>query len=315
MTELTTQALARWNMQDATCTFVAGRENQVFKVTGGNDAFAMRIRRPGLRSVDEVRSELDWLDAMDHAGLSVPRPQRSANGRLFETVAQHHVDMVGWLDGTPLGNSTEPLELGNPTAVFRALGQLMARLHMASDAFEQPSGFTRIHWDISGLLGENPVWGRYWDNPDLDEATRRLLTEFRQEAHQTLSHLARDLDYGLIHADLVRENVLVDGTDLRLIDFDDGGFGFRLFDVATALFKNRKEPNYSDLRASLVGGYQSLRKLDMRHLDLFMALRAVTYVGWIIPRMTEDGSAIRNRRFIADARDLCGAYLGQTAKM
>ena len=33
--------------------------------------------------------------------------------------------------------------------------------------------------------------------------------------------------------DLVRENVMVDGDKLQLIDFDDGGFGFNLYDLAT----------------------------------------------------------------------------------
>ena len=51
------------------------------------------------------------------------------------------------------------------------------------------------------------------------------------------------------------------------------------------------------------------RHLDMEPLDLLMALRAVTYVGWIVPRMEEPGSATRNTRFIKDAQDLCWAYL------
>ena len=119
------------------------------------------------------------------------------------------------------------------------------------------------------------------------------------------------MDYGLIHADLVRENVMLDGNDIRMLDFDDGGFGFRLFDVATALLKNRAEPNYGHLQSALIAGYRAKRELNTEKLDLFLALRAVTYVGWIVPRMEEDGSPVRNARFIDDARQLCSAYLGQ----
>lgn len=311
MTDLARQALTRWNMEQAACRFVAGRENQVYRVTGDRGDFALRIRRPGLRDRAELLSELHWLQAMKSAGLSVPRPEPSASGALLETIGGHHVDMVDWLGGRPMGQSRAPLDLADPQAVFRTLGQEMARLHEASDAFPLPQGFRRLSWDRAGLVGETPVWGRFWENPALDPDTRKLMERFRDRARQALARLDGRLDYGLIHADLVRENVLVDGDALRLIDFDDGGHGFRLFDVATALLKNRGQPGYPDLQSALLEGYISVRALDMDQLGLFMGLRAATYLGWIVPRMGEDGAAARNAGFIADARHLCGAYLGQ----
>jgi hypothetical protein len=48
----------------------------------------------------------------------------------------------------------------------------------------------------------------------------------------------------------VRENVLVNGDDIEMIDFDDGGHGWRMFDIATALFRNRDEPHYDAIRLS-----------------------------------------------------------------
>ena len=91
---------------------------------------------------------------------------------------------------------------------------------------------------------------------------------------------------------------------LSLIDFDDGGWGYRLFDIATALIKSRAEPDYPALQAALIAGYQRERALDVSALDLFMALRAVTYVGWIITRLNEPGGTTRNSRMVAQARAL-----------
>ena len=54
-----------------------------------------------------------------------------------------------------------------------------------------------------------------------------------------------------------------------MIDFDDGGFGFRLFDIATALIKHRVEPDFTDLRAALIEGYHSQRTLDVGALEFF----------------------------------------------
>lgn len=84
-----------------------------------------------------------------------------------------------------------------------------------------------------------------------------------------------------------------------------GGFGYRLFDLATTLLKNLAEPNYEDLKAALLAGYEEERTLDLELLDLFIALRASTYVGWIVPRMSENGAEARNRRFIETACRLC----------
>lgn len=302
-------ALAPWGLQEAGISFVAGRENRVFRVRSTAGDFALRLKRPGYRSDAELLSELQWLEAMHRAGLHVPCPVPSQQGRLLESVAGQRVDLLSWLPGRPLGASREPLALAEPEAVFHRLGRETARLHDACDAWVRPADFTRCAWDIDGLLGEAPVWGRFWENPTLDAPTRRLFEDFRAAATHTLLQRAETLDYGLIHADLVRENVMLDGTTrIGMLDFDDAGFGFRLFDLATTLLKNLAEPNYPSLKAALLAGYTQVRALDLELLELFIALRALTYVGWIVPRMQEDGSEARNRRFIESARELCRGY-------
>jgi Ser/Thr protein kinase RdoA (MazF antagonist) len=301
------EALARWGLEDAGCEFVAGRENRVFRVRGAQGDFALRVRRPGYRSRAELRSELDWLAAMDRAGLSVPRPRPSRSGALIEQVDDNEVDLVGWLPGRRLADG--PLPGADAAPLFERLGAEIARLHLACDRWRPPPGFVRVRWDADGLLGEAPLWGRFWENPTLDADTRELLVRFRGAARRALDAHAGALDHGLIHADLVRDNLLLDGDRIRLLDFDDGGFGYRLFDLATVLVK-AVDPSARDaLGAALLAGYRALRPLDDRCMALCLALRATTYVGWIVPRMGEARAAERNARFVADARALCGAYL------
>lgn len=311
MTDPVEQALALWGMTGAEWSFVAGRENRVYKVTHDSAAFALRFKRPGYRDLEELASELAWMAEMARVGLSVPAPRQSSAGRFLEELCGHYVDLITWLSGGPLGHSRDPLTLPDAPGTFRRLGGIMARMHAACDAWSPPIGFNRCRWDAEGLLGSAPLWGRFWENPTLDAPTAAMLRDFRTQAKRALASL--DLDTGLIHADLVRENVMIDGPELHLIDFDDGGYGYRLFDVATTLLKNRAEPNYPALKQALLEGYLSVRPLDMTHLDLFLALRAVTYVGWIVPRMEEPESMVRNTRFIKDAQELCSAWLAQAA--
>lgn len=303
------KALALWGLETAKVDFWAGRENLVYRVSHGAGLSALRLKRPGYRNKAELISELQWLDAMDHAGLQVPRPLKSLSGNLLEQVGGQFADVIVWMDGTPMGDALAAATPQDKAAAFRRLGQVLAKLHCASDEWHPPPGFTRCAWSIDGLLGDSPVWGRFWENPTLDAETRAFLLRFRDHARNDLQRNAARLDYGLIHADALRENVLIDGAAIKLLDFDDGGFGFRLFDLATTLIGNLNDPAYPAIRAALIEGYHKVRPLDAETLDLFLAIRAVTYIGWIVPRMTEDGAQERNTRFIHRARTLCAAYL------
>ncbi|MBD1206643.1 MAG: homoserine kinase [Rhodobacteraceae bacterium] len=309
MTDPVAEALALWGLEGAECHLVAGRENRVFRVETPRGTAALRVRRPGYRSDAELRSELDWMDSMRRAGLSVPQPIASRSGALLERVGDFRVDLLDWLPGQPMGEGRGPLALTDAPGVFSRLGEEMARLHAACDAWLPPDGFARVKWDAEGLIGETPLWGRFWENPTLSPEQRDLFLRFRDLARVELARIDGAVDQGLIHADLVRENVLLDGDRLHLIDFDDGGWGFRLFDIATALLKHRHESDFSELAAALLSGYRRVRTIDTRPLRLFLALRAVTYLGWIVPRLSEEGGAERNTRFIADAEVMCRRWL------
>ena len=48
---------------------------------------------------------------------------------------------------------------------------------------------------------------------------------------------------------------------------------------------------------------------DPAALDLLLLCRALTYLGWIIPRRNEPGGAERSRRAVATALPLAETYL------
>ncbi len=310
MTPIVEKALNLWGMDGAKWSLVAARENHVYRVQIGAKSYALRLHRKGLHSDTALRSELQWIAELGAKSVGVPTPIPATDGRYLQLLDGIQVDMLDWLPGRPLGSTETRIDHSDRTGLFRALGHEMAKLHEVSDAWTRPDDFERWSWDRAGLLGDAPLWDRFWENPTLSGEDRALFTAFREQANNHLLQIENQLDYGLIHADLVRENVLVRGDKLWLIDFDDAGFGFRLFDIATTLLKNLREPDYEALQAALLEGYRSERALGTEHLDLFMALRAVTYVGWVLSRMGEDGSEARNLRFKDTARSVLTRYLG-----
>ncbi len=313
MNDVIVQALTLWGMPSARYDLIAARENAVYRIEHNNTLYALRLHRQGYRSDSELRSELQWMDAVSHGNIQVPSPIPSVSGEVLHTINAIQVDVLTWLTGTPLIDQFDRMRAAERSAVFERLGEQMAILHDMSDAWSPPASFTRCSWDIDGLLGEVPLWDRFWENPALTPDQRQVLLHFRECAHAELQTLSRHLDRGLIHADLVRQNILVDGDSLQLIDFDDGGFGYRMFDVATALLKLRSDSDYEDLKIALIQGYTSVRPLDTETLDLFLALRSMTYVGWNITRIQEQGGQARNAVFIDTALSLAHQYIEATS--
>ena len=305
--------LEHWSLTQAQVTLAAHRENTVYRVeTSQGKCFALRLRRVGYRSDSEIISELDWIEMLAQEGMRVPVPISASDGSRIVCVGNYRADLVTWLDGKPMGVSGEPLELTDAVTTFRALGRATARLHLLSDSWTLPVGFERPCWDKDALLGESPLWGRFWDCAGIEASDIALFTQFREAASVALTKVHDSLDLGLIHADLVRENILLDRADpsiVALIDFDDGVFGYRLFEIATALGKNVGDPPYPALREALIDGYRELRSLDISALDLFLAIRAATYVGWSATRKDEPGGDARAERLARAARVAISRWL------
>lgn len=309
MTGTAQQAAHAWGLDPARLELAAHRENTVWRAEGPGGPFALRLHRPGYRTEAELESELAWMAALAEGGLNVPRPIPSQSGRLVEMVGGVACDLLTWLPGRTLGSQGALDGITDRAGLMRDLGAMLARLHDLSDAWAPPPGFSRPRWDRAGLLGTAPLWGPFWDNPDLTAGQRGAMLAARDKADAHLARIEGAQDFGLIHADAITENVMIHDGRLALIDFDDGGFGFRDFELATVLMRQLTAPDYPELRAALVAGYAGRRAVDAATLDLMLMLRALTYPGWIIPRMGEPGGAARSARAIATAMPLVDAYL------
>ena len=310
MSAIVDKALQLWGLSDACYTLVAARENAVYKVTTPSKTYALRLHRRDYHTDAELASELQWMNAIRIGGLSVPSPIHSTSGAVIQVIDGVQVDVLDWLSGETLDVVLEQSKPVKRAALFHMLGQNMAWFHNICDAWQQPDGFTRCAWDSEGLLGDAPLWDRFWENSGLSLEDRALLATFRQKAREELTTRKNELDHGLIHADFVAVNVMVSETGLHFIDFDDGGVGYRVFELATALLKHIDAADFTDLKQALINGYTNIRPIDFGTFDLFMALRATTYVGWNITRMDEDGGTTRNTRFIKTATKLAANYIG-----
>lgn len=293
---LARRALAHWDLDGADLSLHAHRENAVFRVEAPEEVYALRIHRDGYHGLAELESEHVWTSALGRAGLSVPEAVPTREGRLYASVpfpdaeTPRHVGLVRWLPGTPLADSLSPGDGPvDPVPCFRELGRLMARLHDATSRWTPPRDFRRHAWDDDGLLGEAPFWGRFWEIRAATSSQRKRLHGIRNALREVLAGLDRGPDaYGMIHADLNAENVLIEGERLSVIDFDDAGFGWYAFDLAVALYDrldafHPAKPHFDRARSAVLEGYRSVRLLTPEQLDSLQPLmlaRALSILSW-----------------------------------
>jgi len=293
-------AVSHWPFECTRVEPIKVRENAVYAVhmTDGRRV-VLRIHRLGYHSDDALRSELAWMKALRASGIEVPQVVPSRSGNAFERIGcegvpgPRQVDVFEWIDGNQLGAVEQGLSSDRAwiERIYGVVGELAARMHNQSCAWQAPAGFQRHSWCDDGLAGASPLWGRFWELEGLSTPQRSLFERLRARLKQEMIDFGKTPDrFGLIHADLVPENVLVDGDRLRIIDFDDAGFGWHLFEIATSLYFIRRDSHYETARDALIAGYRRHRALSDEHLRLlpmFLAARGTTYLGWVHTRKGE----------------------------
>jgi Ser/Thr protein kinase RdoA (MazF antagonist) len=289
--ELARAALERYDVpSDARLAFVRHGENATFRVGDGERSFALRLARPGYHTLAALHSEIAWMDALRAAGLDTPEPVPGRDGEIVQQVRFRDRDQAvvafEWVDGLPLPQT----KARDPWA---RLGEIMARIHRHGREWTPPPSFERPAWDHEALVGELPRWGDpcppgVWSRDD-----RALLLAARDAVRERLAALGTAPDrFGLIHADLGFENVLVadDGSAI-VIDFDDCGPGWYLYEIASVLYPLEDDSRFAEYRDALVAGYRGEGELTdamLAHLPTFLMCRRLATLGWTFSRPDTD---------------------------
>lgn len=287
---------------DAELRLVNLSENATYFVTApdGRGEQVMRVHRDRYHSAEAIASELDWVAALaEDTGVRVAPAITAADGSRVVTVEaggiDRHVVMFERLPGA------EP----NPEAVrpsdFRRLGEITARLHAHARGWRRPFGFTRFDWGWATTLGERGRWGSWEDGFGMTAPVRVVLAESAELVRRRLESYGAGPDrFGLVHADLRLANLLVDGDEVSVIDFDDCGESWFMYDFGTAVSFVEDDPRLPLWQEAWVSGYRSVVALDDEHvrmLPTFVMLRRLLLVAWL-------GSHAHSR----EARSLGPAY-------
>jgi Ser/Thr protein kinase RdoA (MazF antagonist) len=293
-------ALSVYPVQPTGLVLLGRAENVTFRVdTRTGDRFVLRIHRTTgspfhpVRTVAEVRSEMDWLVALRRdLGRRVPEPVPARDGSVVTMaevsgLAEPRICvLLRWVPGRFRNVSLRPANLA-------AVGELMAHLHDQAGGRSPGTGYRRGRIGSVAAEAVEHVIGTMVELRGPADAA--LVAEVFDRVSRTEQALGEAPDtFGLIHADLHQGNYVFEDGQVSAIDFDDCGWGHFIYDFAVTLSEVSVLPNYSALRDGLLDGYQRIRPLPANlevHLSAFLALRELKLLMWFAEQRDRPGFA------------------------
>ena len=315
--QLATAALEHYRLPAGAATSLVNlSENATYRVEApSGERWALRVHRDGYHSHAAIASELAWLMALRSDGAVItPVPVAGRDGDLIQTVEHaglprpRHVVLFEWEAG--IEPNEDQHDLRQP---FEVLGETTARMHLHVRTWKKPEGFTRHTWDFETSLGAHPHWGRWRDGMGMTPEREKLFGETVALIGERLERFGKGPErFDLIHGDMRLANLLIDGGTTKVIDFDDCGFGWLMYDCATTVSFFEHKPEVPVLLESWVKGYRKvidLPAVDEAEIGTFVMLRRLLLVAWIGSHSETDLARSMGIDYTAGTVPLCETYL------
>ncbi len=281
------EALSLWNIPDiATAKLINLSENATYLIEWETQIKILRINRIGYHSHLAILSEIAWINALLQENTIITAPIiPGKNGNplqfFFHSASQQSYSMLlfEFLTGA------SPSQTSNLVENFEKLGMITAQLHLHSQKWQYQKNFTRLSWNIETMIGNAPHWGTWQNAPKMDKNAKNILNHAADKITKKLQKYGQTSNnFGLIHADLRIANLLIEDHKIKVIDFDDCGFSWLLYDLGAAFSFIEDHPEKETMIVAWLGGYQKIRPLDLddiAQIPTFIMLRRMVLLGWI----------------------------------
>jgi homoserine kinase type II len=262
-----------------------GVENSNFLVHAGAGNFILTLYEKRVAE-DDLPFFLGLMEHLAARGITCPQPVKNRQGGVLGKIAGRPAAIVTFLDG---------LWIRRPSpAHCSAVGEALARLHLAGAAFKQKRA--------NALSIES--WRPLYEHAKArgDSVRQGLCPEIEMELDELEKSWPRRLPQGVIHADLFPDNVFFLGDKLSgLIDFYFACTDTLAYDVAVCLnawcFESDHSYNVTKGR-SLLNAYGKVRALSEAERNALPVLARGAAMRFLLTRLVDwlavpDGALVR----------------------
>ena len=285
---LANEALGLWELPTGSkARLINVSENETFLVEApGGFKSILRIHREDYHTETAIACEHAWSRSLnEEGGVKTPDILPGRNGSTIQSATSTALGQKRYLVMFEFVEGSEPDQQDDLTTGFEELGEIAAKTHLHSIDWERPEPFERLVWDLDTVFGEEATWGNWRDGPNIGRQTRQVLEQVEATVIERLTRYGRGADrFGLIHADMRLANLLITKGETRLIDFDDCGLGWLMYDFAAGISFMEDDPRIPELKQAWVRGYRSVRPLseeDEVEIPTFVMMRRLALLAWI----------------------------------
>lgn len=232
--------------------------NAVYRFKFKAKYFYLRLTHEKLRPINELESAIAFQDYLFKSKVPICQPVLSIRNNVIEEIQQgDDVFLAHVCHEVPGGHMNFDFE---SQQLYEDWGRVLAELHQASMKYDP----------------ENHQYGQ-WEN-DIDELQGYVKTE-PQEMREILLDLLdkfkkfpkNNCNYGLIHGDHRKGNVLTDGQQIHLIDFDLPRLCWFMDDISRPFFSSIMlgHMNWQSKLLPYIKGYRSIKQLKQADLYAF----------------------------------------------
>ena len=282
-------------------------ENTTWLVGGPGGMFAVRRYRDGYVDMRSIRSELALMQlAKDALPIEIPGVVPTRRGE----------EVLYCFDGLYVVFTLLPGEMATQSDIVAQasrIGEMAALLHRSGEDLDRTQQ-TRWNWDAAALTGEAPRWGSWQPAFAHEPRGYEIVAAAQGEVEAQMGVASRgESAYGLLHADLRAANLLVhEGALTGIIDFDDCGFGWYVYEAVASLSFYETSPDASRFLRAWLAGYAQVRVLSEESLALLPTLviyRRLLLTAWLLGHPHVAVPGVDRYRFGIDTADLADRYL------
>jgi Ser/Thr protein kinase RdoA (MazF antagonist) len=235
------------------------------KING--ERFILRLIEQPPEFAHFVRGEINWINYLADNGIKVSRAIPSLRGDYVAVIKDESSCYLASCFIMSKGHHVNP---DNPhewnDLLFEKWGQTMGKMHALSKNYIiKDLSMSRPNWNYGPLFSSDLNLG-----PSEDK-TLKIWRDLLNE----LESLPKDRDsYGLVHNDFHQNNILIYGSDIIPIDFDDSRFNWFACDIAISLydaaclFKSEQYKIKGKFIRNFLRGYIRENSINNYYMDL-----------------------------------------------